>query len=70
VKNLTISIPDALAQRLEQLVHEGWFADAQCVVVEALARFLDSHRPELMATHILEDVQWGLHGRDEPVRPA
>ena len=33
-------------------------------VIEALRRFLDSHRPELVESQILADVQWGLHGSD------
>ena len=64
MKTLSIECPDALAVRLETLVREGWVADGQQAVVEALRRFLDSHRPELIETQILADVEWGLHGRD------
>ncbi len=64
MKTLCIECPDALAERLEHLVREGWIADQDQAVVEALRRFLDSHRPELIETQILADVDWGLHGRD------
>ena len=64
MKTLSIECPDALADRLEQLVREGWVADPEQAIIEALRRFLDSHRPELTETQILTDVDWGLHGRD------
>jgi metal-responsive CopG/Arc/MetJ family transcriptional regulator len=64
MKTLSIECPDALADRLEELVREGWVANREQAVVEALRRFLDSHRPELIETQVLRDVEWGLHGRD------
>ncbi len=64
MKTFSIECPDALADRLEQLVREGWVADREQAIIEALRRFLDSHRPELTETQILTDVDWGLHGRD------
>lgn len=64
MKTLSIECPDALADRLEHLVREGWVADPEQAVVEALRRFLDSHHPELIEAQTLADVEWGLHGRD------
>jgi hypothetical protein len=29
---------------------------------EAIRRYLDSHRPDLMEKFIRDDVEWGLHG--------
>jgi len=34
------------------------------LIADALRRFLDTHRPELMERYILEDVEWGLHGEE------
>jgi hypothetical protein len=31
------------------------------LIAEALRRFLDTHRAELMERFIREDVEWGLH---------
>ncbi len=59
-----IECPDVLAERLEQMVRDGWVADRQQAIVEALRRFLDSHRPELIKSQVIADVEWGLHGRD------
>ncbi|MEN6451193.1 MAG: hypothetical protein ABFC96_11935 [Thermoguttaceae bacterium] len=64
MKTLTIECPDALADRLESLVNAGWVADQQQAVIEAIRRFLDSHRPELIESQVLADVEWGLHGKD------
>lgn len=64
MKTLSITFPDALADRLEQYVREGWVADSEQAVVEALRRFPDSHRPELIERQVLDDVEWGVHGRD------
>jgi len=64
MKTLSIECPDGLAERLEQMVREGWVADQQQAMVEALRRFLDSHRPELIESQVLADVEWGLHGKD------
>jgi hypothetical protein len=64
MKMLNVECPDGLADRLTQMVGVGWVADEQQAVIEALRRFLDSHRPELNESQILADVQWGLHGND------
>ena len=57
-------LPDQLMQQMERLVKEGWFADLDTLITDALRRFLDSHRPELMEHFIQEDVEWGLHGEE------
>jgi len=61
---LTIQCPDQLADQLDRFVKAGWAGDIGDTVVEALRRFLDSHRPDAARTQVLEDVNWGLHGTD------
>ena len=61
---LSIEFPDGLAEELRRLVREGWVADEQQAVIEALRRFVDAHRPELIESQVAADVRWGLHGRD------
>ena len=61
---LRLECPDELADRLRKLVRDGWVADEQQALIEALRRFLDSHRPELIESQTLADVEWGLHGND------
>ena len=62
--SVQVEFPDDLAKRLDQLVAQGWMANRQQAIVEALRRFLDAHRPELMKSQMLADVEWGLHGKE------
>jgi metal-responsive CopG/Arc/MetJ family transcriptional regulator len=64
MESLTIECPDALVESLDRLVREGYIADEQQAVVEALRRFIDSHQPELIESQIRSDIEWGLHGQD------
>ena len=64
MKSITVECPDQLHEQLQKLVQSGWVKDQQEAMVEALRRFLDSHRPDLQETQILKDVEWGLRGND------
>ncbi|MEK7326150.1 MAG: CopG family transcriptional regulator [Chloroflexota bacterium] len=57
-------IPTRLFLEVEALVKAGWFRDINDLFLEALRRYLDSHRPELIERFAQEDVEWGLRGRD------
>jgi Arc/MetJ-type ribon-helix-helix transcriptional regulator len=62
MKTIQAKIPDKLYRQLDMLVRQGWFRSHEDILDEALRRFLESHRPELMEKFIREDVEWGLHG--------
>jgi Arc/MetJ-type ribon-helix-helix transcriptional regulator len=62
MKTIHTKVPDQLYGQMDRLVKEGWFSSHDDVIAEALRRFLESHRPELMEKFIREDVEWGLHG--------
>lgn len=64
MKTIRTEIPDQLYKVASILVKEGWFRDEKDIFSEAIRRFLDSHRIELMEKYILDDVEWGLHGND------
>jgi tRNA C32,U32 (ribose-2'-O)-methylase TrmJ len=64
MKTFIIECPDGLADRLERLVRAGLVADEQQAMIEALRRFLDSHRPETRESQILADVGCSLRGKD------
>jgi hypothetical protein len=64
MKTFTVQCPDSLAEDLDRLAQEGWTGGPGEVVLEAIRRFVDSHRPELIESQILTDVEWGLHGQD------
>lgn len=59
---LKTEVPSRLLAELRALVDAGWFQDLDDVVRDALRRFVDSHRQELMEQFIREDVDWGLRG--------
>lgn len=56
-------IPPQLLSQAETMVKEGWIADLNTLVSEALRRFLESHQSPLTETFIKDDVRWGLHGK-------
>lgn len=62
MKTLAFECPEKLNERLDDFVREGWGADKDHVLVEALRRYLDSHRPDLVEAQILTDIEWGLRG--------
>jgi len=64
MKTIQTEVPEHLYKNAIALVKEGWFRDEKDIFSEAIRRFLDSHRPELMGKFILDDVEWGLHGQD------
>jgi Arc/MetJ-type ribon-helix-helix transcriptional regulator len=57
-------VPARLLAEMRQLVEAGWFGRLDEVVVDAVRRFVESHRAELMERFIREDVAWGLRGED------
>jgi Arc/MetJ-type ribon-helix-helix transcriptional regulator len=57
-------IPVRLYDEMQLLVKAGWFRDLDEVMLDALRRFLDSHRNELMERFVREDVEWGLRGHE------
>lgn len=55
-------VPVNLASQAQKLVEAGWFRNMDELVLDALRRFLESHRDELMEEFIRQDVEWGLSG--------
>ena len=57
-------IPVRLLGEMRSLVDAGWFRDLDELILEALRRYVESHRAELMEEFVREDVEWGLRGKD------
>ena len=57
-------VPVRLLTEMEALVKAGWFRSLDELMMDALRRFVESHRAELMEQFIREDVEWGLHGEE------
>ncbi len=64
MKTIQTEVPEQLYRKAQVLVKEGWFRDEKEIFSEAIRRFLDTHRPDLMEKFIREDVEWGLRGQD------
>jgi len=63
MKTVETKITDRQDRALDALVERGWFPTRDEIVQEAIRRFLDAHRPDLMERFVREDVAWGLRGR-------
>ncbi len=63
-QRIETEIPAQLFTEMRSLVESGWFRSIDDVMLDALRRFLDSHREELMEGFLRADVEWGLRGRD------
>ena len=57
-------IPDRLLVQAQTLIAAGWFRDLNELMLDALRRFLESHRADLMEAFIRQDVEWGLPGEE------
>jgi Arc/MetJ-type ribon-helix-helix transcriptional regulator len=62
MKTVQAELPEKLYEALQAFIRDGWCANEGELIREALRRFLESHRPDLMERHIREDVEWGLRG--------
>lgn len=57
-------IPDQLLDQAKLLVSNGWAADVDEILADALRRYLESHSAELTESFLREDVEWGLRGEE------
>jgi Arc/MetJ-type ribon-helix-helix transcriptional regulator len=57
-------LPERLVCEANALVEQGWFEDLDSVLQEALRRYLDVHRSDLLDRFVREDGAWGLGGSD------
>lgn len=57
-------VPLTLFAQTQRLVESSWFLSLDDIVLDALRRFLETHRIELMEEFIRQDIEWGLTGHD------
>lgn len=62
--NFQADLPEGVLRQMRSMVDAGWYRSTDELVLDALRRFLDSHRGDLMRDLIREDVEWGLRGTD------
>lgn len=64
MKTIEAKISERLDRQIDTLVEQGWFRSRDKVLEEAIRRFLEAHRPELMERFVRDDIEWGLRGRN------
>jgi hypothetical protein len=57
-------LPEELFRQAQTYVQEGWVADFNELLTDALRRYLESHSAQLTEAFIRDDLEWGLSGRD------
>ena len=57
-------VPLNLIMQAQKLVDAGWFRDIDELFLDALRRFLESHREDLLEEFIRQDIEWGLTGNE------
>ncbi|MEM7133951.1 MAG: CopG family transcriptional regulator [Chloroflexota bacterium] len=57
-------IPNQLMTEAQKMVVGGLYHSFDELLLDALRRFLQSHRLEISEEFMLQDVEWGLHGQD------
>jgi len=60
----TVNVPQQLAKQIQVYIQAGWFSTFNELVIEALRRYLETHRIELAERFVWQDVEWGLHGNE------
>ena len=61
---LQVELPDDLIQQATAYVANGWAANLDELLAEALDRYLRSHPESLAETFARADIAWGLYGKD------
>ena len=59
-----MEVPTGLFAQAQNLIEAGWFRSFDEIMLDALRRFLEAHRAELLEEFIRQDVEWGLTGND------
>ena len=57
MKTVQTEVPEQLYAQLRSLVTLGWFQDEGDVIQDALRRFLETHRPDIMDEFVRQDVE-------------
>jgi hypothetical protein len=57
-------LPPELTKQARSFVADGWAADFNQLLTDALRRFLESHSASMSEEFVNSDLKWGLHGND------
>lgn len=57
-------VPVQLRKEMQRLIADGWYMSENDLILDALRRFLATHRTDLLTQQIREDIEWGLYGQE------
>jgi hypothetical protein len=60
---IQVTLSTDLVCEARRFVDDGWAADLDNLLAEALRRYLETHGSALTEAFVREDVHWGLHGQ-------
>ncbi len=60
MKTLSITVPDDLAERINDYVKTGFFLSEPDVVLAAMSEFVRRNRVDLMERFAREDIAWAV----------
>ena len=60
MKTLSITVPDHLAERIQEYVQSGFFMSEPDVVLAAMSEFVRRNRVDLMERFVREDIAWAI----------
>jgi Arc/MetJ-type ribon-helix-helix transcriptional regulator len=60
MKTLSITVPDYLAERINDYVKTGYFLSEPDVVLAAMSEFVRRNRVDLMERFAREDIAWAV----------
>jgi Arc/MetJ-type ribon-helix-helix transcriptional regulator len=58
LKTLSITVPDYLAERIQDYVRSGFFVSEPDVILAAISEFVRRNRIDLMERFAREDIAW------------
>lgn len=58
MKTLSITVPDDLAERINDYVRSGFFMSEPDVILAAMSEFVRRNRLDLMERFAREDIAW------------
>ncbi len=60
MKTLSITVPDHLAERINDYVKAGFFSSEPDVVLAAMSEFVRRNQVDLMERFAREDIDWAV----------
>lgn len=64
VVTVQTQVPIQLRKEMQRLITDGWYRSEDDLILDALRRFLSTHRADLLTQQIREDIEWGLYGHE------